>query len=382
MWNKSTARKIAVLLAGFAAVNIFVSFIVLRKNLNNPHLDEGPKGLMLTKNSRNVLVHNGIASHHRLNMKIGGPLGEFYLFQSLIAALKTIKGLNVVVASNAEEVEAAFKEHYPFWRVYTELAYATEQVRALVDKEKCSFRFIDFWGVSNAGNDRVAQSPLKHVFTPYNNSYNFFLGYITNQVPTSLIPKWKLGQESYPEKIQLLVWGKEWRYFTNVPNVFDLFKKIKDRFNADIVTTIRDAEGKSEPDFIKSYGIVDKHGWSKLLAESTLIMGLGDPVIGPTVFEAVGAGCIYLDPIKDPPQILHMNPEMQLTSQHHYANETLGGEPYVYQIKIDDHNQVLEAIERALKNRHKVRPFIPEDYKIESVAKRLRDELEIDDCNH
>lgn len=104
--------------------------------------------------------------------------------------------------------------------------------------------------------------------------------------------------------------------------------------------------------------------------------------MGPTVFEAVAAGCMYLNPVYDHPKVLAMNLRMQLDSQHPQARQVLGGEPYVYDIHINDHDQVLNTVERALKNRSKVKPMVPTEYTLERVTERIAHDLKENEfCN-
>ena len=37
--------------------------------------------------------------------------------------------------------------------------------------------------------------------------------------------------------------------------------------------------------------------WRRLLRESKFLLGLGDPLLGPSAVDAVAAGCAYIDPV-------------------------------------------------------------------------------------
>ena len=69
-------------------------------------------------------------------------------------------------------------------------------------------------------------------------------------------------------------------------------------------------------DSIDNVGHLSQEGWHALLRESAFVLGLGDPVLGPTPIEALAAGCVYLNPVYPAPRQLGQNARVKLRTQH------------------------------------------------------------------
>ncbi|CAM9864132.1 unnamed protein product, partial [Hapterophycus canaliculatus] len=94
---------------------------------------------------------------------------------------------------------------------------------------------------------------------------------------------------------------------------------------ADIVelhSTMVPNNASVEHDNIVYHGHLSREKWHSLLRESKFILGLGNPLSGPSAMDAVMAGCIYLNPVFPFPMKNIYN------SQHPFLAQSVG-EPYV-----------------------------------------------------
>lgn len=82
-------------------------------------------------------------------------------------------------------------------------------------------------------------------------------------------------------------------------------------------------------------------GWRRLLSESRFLLGLGDPLLGPSAIDAISVGCVYINPTYPKPI------KAVYTSQHPYAAEHIGS-PYVCTADYDDAEALLACVDKAL----------------------------------
>ena len=102
--------------------------------------------------------------------------------------------------------------------------------------------------------------------------------------------------------------------------------------------------GGGAPPGITIHGHLPADEWALLLSESAFFLGLGDPIAGPSALEALGAGCVYLNPTYPTPQVVSGLP---FSSQHPYLAEGVG-EPYVCSYAINNAPELVACINKAL----------------------------------
>lgn len=90
--------------------------------------------------------------------------------------------------------------------------------------------------------------------------------------------------------------------------------------------------------------------WKTLLASSKFLLGLGDPLLGPSAIDCIVAGCVYINPIYATPV------RNGFQSQHPYADKNIGA-PYVCSYKIDDIDSLKVCVDKALSV--DLPPYIP-----------------------
>ena len=82
--------------------------------------------------------------------------------------------------------------------------------------------------------------------------------------------------------------------------------------------------------------------WHILLKQSKFLIGLGDPLLGPSAIDAISAGCMYINPVYPAGKA-----KKGYMSQHPYAAEKIG-EPYVCNYKLGDAPSLLKCVQKAI----------------------------------
>lgn len=159
---------------------------------------------------------------------------------------------------------------------------------------------------------------------------------------------------------QGVIWGKDIKHFEGH---HDLIRHVSSM--APLIATISPIHADS-----RLYGNVQWLGhqsmqqWSTLLAQSKFLLGLGNPLIGPSAIDAIAHGCMYINPIYSSPvrDVFH--------SQHPYAQDKIG-EPYVCSYHIDNQMELSKCVEKAMTI--DLKSFIPKDFTKEAYFQRVED---------
>ena len=210
--------------------------------------------------------------------------------------------------------------------------------------------------------------------------------------------QWIFKDNYKSEKLEIVVWGKNQGYFNT--EVIYFLQAIVDKFgdNVTIHTTL--SKDNTLLPFANNHGVLGKEEWFDLLRKSHFVMGLGDPVIGPTAFDGISTGAILLDPVYNQPRHLsNLNGELRLSSQHPYAVEFIG-QPYTLpfrfsdspsdvfaldRLKINFESDNLEDIifkylvnyvnNRVLTEHVKLKGFILEEYTLDGITNRIQTDI-------
>ena len=203
---------------------------------------------------------------------------------------------------------------------------------------------LDFFGTKSLKNS--LHIPLSRVLTPFGTPWNSFLGYYLSN-PVSIDSKTKMNQG--------VIWGKDPKHYKGQK---DVLIKIASKVNlmSTAQTRVYDIPG------ITWLGHQTPESWNELLRRSKFLLGLGDPLLGPSAVDAIAAGCMFINPVYDKPVRDIYN------SQHDFASEYIGF-PYVCSVKLNDLNGVMKCIEYALNN--EIKPFVPDVLRREPYIKRV-----------
>jgi hypothetical protein len=198
--------------------------------------------------------------------------------------------------------------------------------------------------------------PKERILTAFGSPWNPFLGFY---VFHSFFPATESRSTSgdLKKSQQGIIWGKEMRYLKGSVN---FLKNISSAFKL-VAITRRAFDGTS----IQWVGHQSKESWFKLLQSSSFLIGLGNPLSGPSVVDALAAGCVYINPIYNSPvREVHK-------SQHDHARERIGM-PWVCSYHIDNteeaHSCIRHALRFARSNHAKVPKWFTKDAYLERIV--------------
>ena len=298
-------------------------------------------------------------SAYEADSKRGGAAGEIRVRESLQAALKQL-GVQVKVAKSDAEFEECNGANFDFIIVdpWTWAARGWVPKAPLRGHDNKVF-VLDFFGSPKLKGTGL-NVPAKRFLTAFGSPWNTFLGYsmtsASASAPALSAPKTK--------KRQGVLWGKDPKHFAGkegmLHRVADSLATVSADNSATLVSTA------TKPVFqhanIKWLGHQSGKQWNAILQESKFLVGLGDPLLGPSALDAVAAGCMYINPILKAPV-------KGSKSQHPWAAENIG-EPYVCSYKENDAKSLGACIDKALASN--LAPLVPVEFTHEAYMKRVK----------
>ena len=167
---------------------------------------------------------------------------------------------------------------------------------------------LDFFGAEGPrkGGIDVPPSRILTAFPTYPG--NTFLGY-------ALDAPEPLRTEKKPEGV---IWGKDRKHFKNMDAVLLAASRVA-RLHSTLKQAPTPALARAD---IEWHGHLSRDRWRALLRASKFMIGLGDPLLGPSAVDAAHAGAVYIDPSYPTPRL------DVYESQHPFLRKALG-RPYV-----------------------------------------------------
>ena len=268
--------------------------------------------------------------------KAGGPAGELFLFDTAERALRHLQltqphlRLHVHKLQNRTELETALAEvqrlrtsalsspserPHRLLGLYTQTFDLIEEgggVYAHAAIDPCVYRWLDFWGTPPEQNG--IRHHLRQFLTPYDYSYNMHLGFIVDPPPPPSTPA---AEAAYEPRICL--WGKVAKYFP--ADRFAALSHVLDHLPPSITRPTVHATiappVPAAPAWLVNHGVQSSSAaFHAYLDACTLLVGMGDPVLGPTVFQAIAHGVVYVNYRYSQPKKFWMNGRMMHSSQH------------------------------------------------------------------
>lgn len=180
---------------------------------------------------------------------------------------------------------------------------------------------------------------------PYAYGWNRFLGYVLHHGLAPALEdagslRRRLLESLARKQRQGVVWGKEARYFEGRQELLALLAS-----RCVVHTTLSEARGLRPgllPDGVVNHGSLSREAWRELLAESSFLIGLGDPVSGPSALEALAEGCVYIDPAYAQTRLVNGVAGLAIDSQHPFAAGI--GAPFVRSVDLGQPSAVLHAV--------------------------------------
>jgi alpha-1,3(6)-mannosylglycoprotein beta-1,6-N-acetyl-glucosaminyltransferase len=207
---------------------------------------------------------------------------------------------------------------------------------------------LDFFGSKRLRGSGLLVPPERFL-TAFISPGNSFLGFQIGK-------RDNLDNLNIIKENQGVIWGKDVKHYHGK---VDLLKMVANQVPLYSTASSPVFQHKN----IRWMGHQSRDEWLVLLAKSKFLLGLGDPLLGPSAIDAISVGCMYLNPIYDHPV------REIFTSQHPYA-ETYVGQPYVCSFHISQTNELMQCVDKALTTT--LGPLVPEHFQESQYLERLR----------
>lgn len=361
------------------------------------------------RTQKKILIYLGFLSkksgfRFQQTVSAGGPLGELVQWSDILSALFTL-GHKMTVTSEYEELtevlstlpdiksQCQTREKLAYDMIVTDIVGLTHfkrHVKQGYGKFSCLLRIIDTFGTEASYNNinYVKQHRqfktswggqelnLKQFYTMFPHSPdNSFMGFVVEQFLNST------ELTTLKKKNQAVVYGKS-KFMWNGK---EEYLKVISKYVEIHATVYTESGGDSGlPSFVKNHGILSGADLQRLLLESKLFIGLGFPYEGPAPLEAIAAGCVFINPMFNPPhsskntKFFKGKPTgRELTSQHPYAEDFIS-EPHVFTIDINNNAEVERAVQEALRliDNGTIEPYLPFEFTHRGMLERLNSYLE------
>ncbi|XP_039472504.1 alpha-1,6-mannosylglycoprotein 6-beta-N-acetylglucosaminyltransferase B-like [Oreochromis aureus] len=369
-------------------------------------------GLRMKESSNNtvstqmrVLLYPGalsgsVGQHFEAMVERGGPLGELVQWADLSACL-TILGHNLVFSTSQHQLHSLIgaapgrgscpiQRPLTFDLIYTDyhgLAHLQGAMGLAFKHYQCRFRILDSFGTEPAFNfASYARShgyktlwgswdlqPLQYM-TMFRKSLshtpdNSFLGFVSEG---TVRKGSELEPASYKKDRIAVVYGKQ-EYMWQ--GKYEYVKVISEELETHATVYQPPGHTLHLPSFIRNHGLLTQEHFQQLLRKAKLFVGLGFPYEGPAPIEAIGMGCVFIQPRFDPPHSSANNDfykgkptTRQISSQHPYAEKFIG-KPYVWTVDVTNKTDIHEAIKAIL--RSEVKSFTPQEFTCVGMLKRV-----------
>eukprot|EP01034_Spumella_vulgaris_P033764 gene33764-41654_t len=218
------------------------------------------------------------------NSLAGGAAGELLIRHSLEHAFAHF-GSELTVLTSDAQFDRCDMSKYDVIIVdsWTWAAKGWVPKRPLIGHEHKIF-VLDFFGSEKLRGNSL-KVPLNRILTAYGSPWNSFLGYY--------IPSEGGGRKVPPVKENLgVIWGKDGKHFKGHESLLKTVASLPD-IKLCATSTVK----MFDHDSVQWMGHQTKDSWRFLLQKSKYLIGLGNPLLGPSAIDAISNGCMFLNPI-------------------------------------------------------------------------------------
>ena len=142
-----------------------------------------------------------------------------------------------------------------------------------------------------------------------------------------------------------ILWAKNPKYLPLNANIYSMFLALSNLVEMHSFLSSVPVEYNK---MLINHGVVTRSKFRQFLLRSKFIIGIGQPLDGPTALEAISLGCVFINPVLDPPLTLSNKPNDRLyTSQHPFVREYIQ-KPYAFTIDITEVNVVVDTVRTIL----------------------------------
>lgn len=193
--------------------------------------------------------------------------------------------------------------------------------------------------------------PHRHL-TAFGSPWNTFLGYfVEDRNNTPALFRQQTRQQ------RGIIWGKDPKHYQGRESMLMQVAK-----NVQLISTA--SKNPIKYSNINYVGHQSAEGWNNLLSTSKFLLGLGNPLLGPSAIDAIAMGCTYINPIYSKP--LRNNDAFD--SQHPYAAKL--GPPYVCSYHENNVMELQSCIDLAMNST--LAPIVPRDFRKSVYLERVR----------
>ncbi len=207
---------------------------------------------------------------------------------------------------------------------------------------------LDFFGAKTLRNDGL-KIPQSRILTAYGSQWNTFLGYFMDAAP---LPSAKELSQQYG-----VIWGKDAKHFAGREK---MLQAVADDVKLVATATTRAFSHHN----VEWRGHQSPAEWLALLQGSKFLLGLGNPLLGPSALDAIAAGSMYINPVYNTPAY-----DGTYTSQHPFAVQKIGA-PHVCSYREDSVDELRACVRLALST--VLQPLIPAELTKEAYIERVK----------
>jgi len=186
---------------------------------------------------------------------------------------------------------------------------------------------------SGFGQGRLLSSglqsiPLNQYIVPYPNDVNTYFGFAMANPHIKQSAKRAVG----------IVWGKDLRYLEAQE---ELLTRITRELNIPLYATVTNAVASHvlfQRTGVENKGQQTQEDYQKMMGEAAFVIGLGDPLGGPTAIQAIAYGATFINPLYE-----KEISDRAIHSQHDFARDYIG-EPYTCGTQLGDWDGVKRCI--------------------------------------
>jgi hypothetical protein len=316
------------------------------------------------KKKRAVLFTMDSISAYEIQSLQGGAAGEILIRRSLEQAFQELNAnVELKVIKSDLEFDKVDGKAYDIIIVdpWTWAAKGWVPKPALRGQDNKIF-ILDFFGNPKSVRNNAMKVPASRVLTAFGSPWNTFLGYYIKE--SSLLSSSSSSSLLNPtintKLKQGVIWGKDPKHFDGKIN---MLQSLANHMPIDSNLISVSTRAIFNNNKMKWLGHQNRKEWLQLLHKSKFLLGLGNPLLGPSAIDAIASGCMYINPIyKKPIKINYYN-------QHPYAMTHIGA-PYVCSYPEGDLKALLLCVDKALSV--ELKGFIPEDFTHEAYIKRVK----------
>ncbi|KAJ7108847.1 hypothetical protein C8R43DRAFT_1162167 [Mycena crocata] len=333
------------------------------------------------RNQEKVII---VESIYFMSNMVGHIGGEEIWANSTMLAMKNL-GYTVLYAEDMVEAALTYRmvhnlvkmvivndwHSFECWKDKMRCLQSAQNPTGIPAHKMFSFYFWPF--PRNPLGSKWVLSPEPYALEPDSNKNTTYLGYSIEHACalTDFVP-----HESRPNQAWIL--AKLLSYFSSEKTP----PWTTDDYNtAAAETGVRYALGAGLPDGQKepppglqipaeyvNHGRMEKSVFMRRLAQSKVLIGIGNPIVSPTPWDALCLGVPWINPLD---RWNENNPEDESYWHGQHAFLSMLGKPYVYNVRQGDRAQFVEAIREALAN--PIGAYVPERMRMSAVERRLEE---------